>query len=88
MSTWVEAAKRHNNNNEPPIIVHRATPKTEDQKAFEASVKKWHQYYKDNQGKIPAEFPKTIFDGVNEKPITNTNVNEVKRLSKLLRKDD
>ena len=57
-----QAAERHNN--EPPVIVHRATPKTDDQKAFEASVKKWQQYYKDNQGKIPNPDSvfKTIFD--------------------------
>ena len=29
---------------------------------LERDVLKWKQYYKDNQGKIPADFPKTIFD--------------------------
>jgi len=40
-------------------------PKPQTQsKEFEASVKKWKQYLKDNQGKIPNEFP-TIFDKKN-----------------------
>jgi len=35
---------------------------TKREKELEQSTKKWEQYYKDNQGKINRDFPKTIFD--------------------------
>jgi hypothetical protein len=36
--------------------------KTKRELELERSAKEWEQYYADNQGKIPREFPKSIFD--------------------------
>jgi hypothetical protein len=37
-------------------------PLTKQQTEFEAHIQKWRKYYEENKGKIPAGFPKTIFD--------------------------
>ena len=50
---------------EPPMIV--SGPVAARRKELEELKKKWDQYYKDNQGKIPDEFPKTIFDNAKTK---------------------
>jgi len=36
--------------------------KTKRELELERRTKEWEQYYADNQGKIPREFPKSIFD--------------------------
>jgi hypothetical protein len=38
------------------------TEQTKQQKELERSKKEWDQYFRDNQGKIKREFPKSIFD--------------------------
>jgi hypothetical protein len=41
----------------------KVTPvKTKRELELERRTKEWEQYYADNQGKIPREFPKSIFD--------------------------
>jgi hypothetical protein len=55
-----EAAKLYQQNKEPPIIVHRAL--TEREKELEESRKKWDRYFRENRGKISAEWPRSIFD--------------------------
>jgi hypothetical protein len=53
------------------------TPKkTKQQIELEQSRKEWEKYYKDNQGKIPDEFPKTIFQLFNEKYLKENDKKE------------
>ncbi len=37
-------------------------PVSDKDKELERDALQWKKYFKDNQGKIPNEFPKTIFD--------------------------
>ena len=45
-------------------LLKKQEPKqqTKREKELEESRKKWDQYFKDNRGKIPYGWPKTIFD--------------------------
>jgi hypothetical protein len=56
-------------------------PQTKLDKELEQSKKKWEQYCKDNQGKIPANFPKTIFDNFSS---SSNSKNEVRKFKQLL----
>jgi hypothetical protein len=44
-------------------------PKTEQKKQqeFERDVKQWDKWFKEHEGKIPREFPRSIFDRVDDK---------------------
>jgi len=51
MATLINEAKKYLQKQEP-----------KQNKELEQSIKKWDKYYKDNQGKIPRDIPKTFFD--------------------------
>jgi hypothetical protein len=60
----IEEAKKLLRQKEPNVV---PTPKplTKQEQAFQASVNKWQKYFEENKGKIPNNFPRSIFD--NEK---------------------
>jgi hypothetical protein len=53
--------------------------RTRQQEEFERTVDQWKKYFAEKQGKIPREFPKTIFDDLdkNEKTIFLKNTRKV-----------
>jgi hypothetical protein len=51
----IEEAKKY-------LEIPKQQEQTKREKELEQSIKKWDQYFEKNRGKIPNEWPKSIFD--------------------------